>query len=158
MSNIIKGLLILLGLVIYTSCKKPEEYSPVPEIMDTRHKVIDSITGLGTIKYVNFKVHVIDGDWDLGYMEGDTINDTSKIYLKQYNKAIIVLREILAAHYDDVLGDNALMLLAKIYDEYLNDKEKAKEYYLQLILDFPGSVYVSEARKKYRLLRGDNID
>lgn len=55
----------------------------------------------------------------------------------------------------DILGHKALFLEADIYQNYLNDKEKAKELYVQLLKDYPGSVYVAEARKRYRTLRGD---
>ena len=35
--------------------------------------------------------------------------------------------------------------------------EKAKEYYQKIIFDFPSSIHLVDARKKYRKLRGDEI-
>ncbi|MCB0494591.1 MAG: hypothetical protein KDC79_00520 [Cyclobacteriaceae bacterium] len=55
----------------------------------------------------------------------------------------------------DVLGDKALFLEADIYQNYLKDSARAQELYVQLLRDFPGSVYVAESRKRYRTLRGD---
>ena len=46
--------------------------------------------------------------------------------------------------------------LAEIYEVSLNNNAKASEYYQKIIIDFPGSLYVTEARKRFRLLRGDN--
>ncbi|MBL7836660.1 MAG: tetratricopeptide repeat protein, partial [Bacteroidetes bacterium] len=57
----------------------------------------------------------------------------------------------------DILADNALFNLAKLYEYNLNDTAKAKRMYELLILNYTGSLFVSEARKHYRLLRGDAI-
>jgi outer membrane protein assembly factor BamD (BamD/ComL family) len=40
----------------------------------------------------------------------------------------------------------------------LNDIEKAKQSYQDVLIKYPGSIYVVEARKRYRALRGDNLD
>jgi hypothetical protein len=37
----------------------------------------------------------------------------------------------------------------------LGDKEKAKIYYQKIITDYAGSLYINEARRRFRLLRGD---
>lgn len=55
----------------------------------------------------------------------------------------------------DVLGDKALFLAADTYQYFLNDTQTAQKLYVRLLKDFPGSVYVAEARKRYRMLRGD---
>lgn len=58
----------------------------------------------------------------------------------------------------EVLADKALFLQADIYQSYLENPEKAKDLYVQLLKDFPGSVYVAESRKRFRTLRGDFKD
>jgi len=55
-------------------------------------------------------------------------------------------------------GDDALYKQAELYDIQLNDKEKAKQLYKDVLDLYPGSIYVVEARKKYRLLRGDTLN
>ncbi|WP_037317798.1 tetratricopeptide repeat protein [Salegentibacter sp. Hel_I_6] len=55
----------------------------------------------------------------------------------------------------DILADNAHYYLAELYANRLEDPEKAKEYYEQIIFNFADSIYFVEARKKYRALRGD---
>ena len=37
------------------------------------------------------------------------------------------------------------------------NKQKAIETYKKLLLDYPGSLFSDEARKRYRVLRGDKI-
>ena len=57
----------------------------------------------------------------------------------------------------DVLSDDALFLLARIQEEDVKDKVKAQELYNQVITKYPGSIYVAEARKRFRKLRGDGV-
>lgn len=55
----------------------------------------------------------------------------------------------------DILADDAFFTIAEIYERQLMDKNKAMEQYQNLMVQFPGSVYVAEARKRFRELRGD---
>ncbi len=82
----------------------------------------------------------------------------AKTYLdfKQDSVAAKYLGKIIAFHKEDILADDALFLLAGLYESTLNDKEKAKELYEDLIMNHKESVYATEARKRYRALRGDN--
>jgi outer membrane protein assembly factor BamD (BamD/ComL family) len=41
-------------------------------------------------------------------------------------------------------------------EEDLKDNAKAQELYNQVLTKYPGSIYVAEARKRFRKLRGDN--
>ena len=79
----------------------------------------------------------------------------AKIYKKQqkWDKAIEELLEVLK--HDDLLTDEALLDLAKIYQEIKKDDASALKYYERIVLDHPGSVYTVEARKHYRKLRGN---
>ncbi len=71
--------------------------------------------------------------------------------------AIATLERITNNPKPDVLSDDALFLLARIQEEDLKDKAKAQELYNQVIVKFPGSIYVAEARKRFRKLRGDGV-
>jgi tetratricopeptide (TPR) repeat protein len=83
----------------------------------------------------------------------------SKIYRKMgdYPNAIAALDKINSAYPDDILGDNALFTLGNIYEENLKDYTKAMEVYQQFLLKYPGSIFTVEARKRFRLLRGDKL-
>jgi len=37
----------------------------------------------------------------------------------------------------------------------LSDKVQAKAYYQKIITDYPGSLWINEARKRFRIIRGD---
>ena len=56
---------------------------------------------------------------------------------------------------EDILADDALFQLGDIYEHHLNDKEKAAEYYKTILFDYKGSLHGVEARKRFRMLRGD---
>jgi tetratricopeptide (TPR) repeat protein len=82
----------------------------------------------------------------------------SKIYIQQeeYEKAVPLLETILEKYKEDLKGDDATFLLAELYDGALNNKNKAMELYKAIITDYSSSILVVQARKKYRVLRGDN--
>jgi predicted Zn-dependent protease len=82
----------------------------------------------------------------------------AKIYIQQkdYEKAVPLLETILEKYKEDLKGDDATYLLAELYDGALNNKNKAMELYKAIITDYNSSILVVQARKKYRVLRGDN--
>jgi len=87
----------------------------------------------------------------------DIIYMRYRIAFKQqkYKEAAAHLEQLIAMYSTDVLGDDATFRLAQLYDYYLNDKEKAKQYYLDVITNYPGSLFRIDAQKRYRILRGD---
>ena len=76
---------------------------------------------------------------------------------QEYKAAAAIYEKILADHIEEIRADNAMYKLAELYENKLNDIEKAKGLYERLFLEFTGSVFALEAREKYRALRGDNI-
>nr|WP_239524859.1 hypothetical protein [Leptobacterium flavescens] len=77
---------------------------------------------------------------------------------KQYDKARLNYIKILEFFGTDILADDALYALGELYSNYLDDPEKAKEFYERIILNHGDSIFAVEARKKYRKLRGDAIN
>jgi tetratricopeptide (TPR) repeat protein len=65
-----------------------------------------------------------------------------------YVKALDYLKQVYERYGDDVLADDALFKTAQLYEKYLKQPEKAREFYEKLIVDFPGSTYVQMARSK----------
>jgi hypothetical protein len=45
-----------------------------------------------------------------------------------------------------------------LYEHKLNNKQKAMELYQDLLTKYPGSLYVVQARQRYRALRGDVLN
>lgn len=95
---------------------------------------------------------------------GHTLTDeayllSAKNHLKrnEYAEAKSFLDKILELHFYDILADDALFILAELAETVDNDEAKAMELYQKLMTDYPGSLYVVEARKRFRELRGDSI-
>jgi len=72
---------------------------------------------------------------------------------KKFEAAAENLTEIIKDYSYDILADDAIYNLALLYDNQLDDKQKAAEYYKQIMFDYQSSIYVVDARKRYRELR-----
>ncbi|NBR15069.1 MAG: hypothetical protein EBQ94_11875 [Flavobacteriales bacterium] len=73
----------------------------------------------------------------------------------QWQKALDYYEDLMKFHEKDILADDALFRMADIYENILLNKEKALELYKQLVIDYKGSLFSAEARKRIRILRGD---
>jgi len=93
-------------------------------------------------------------------IEDEALFRKAKIYEKQgkFELAKENYQEIILAYGEDILADDAYYFLAELYNNELNQPDKAKENYEQIIFRFADSIYYVEARKKYRILRGDQIE
>jgi len=78
--------------------------------------------------------------------------------LGRFAEAEEPLQQILDEHGSDILADDANFYLGKLYEEHLGQPEKAMEFYKRQLTDFPGSIFNVEARKRFRALRGDNLN
>ena len=77
---------------------------------------------------------------------------------KQFAEAAEFLRKVIEFYPLEILLDNALFDLGRLYEDQLKDPERAKVTYEKLLFDQPGSIFVPEARARYRRLRGDAPD
>ncbi len=73
----------------------------------------------------------------------------------EFEQSIMLLEKIVTEFGDDILSDDANFLEGEIYERHLKNKDKAMEIYREFLNKYPGSVYAAEARKRYRVLRGD---
>lgn len=91
-------------------------------------------------------------------IEDETLLKIGQIYQqkKDYNKALNYFDKILTEQKESVYTDEALYFSAEIYRKFLNDNDKAKPLYEKLIFDHPDSIYFTESRRQYRILRGDS--
>jgi hypothetical protein len=90
----------------------------------------------------------------------DILLRKAKIEVRRNNylKAIELLDNLIRDFSWDLLADDALFMKAEIYQYQLNEKLKAAEAYKQIIFDYSGSIYVSEARNRYRELTSVSPD
>lgn len=68
--------------------------------------------------------------------------------INKFDEAIAELKKVLEEH-ESVLADDAMIEIARLYHYNLKNAKEAKEYYKKIMLEFPGSIYVAEARKAY---------
>ncbi|MBI2271780.1 MAG: tetratricopeptide repeat protein [Bacteroidetes bacterium] len=76
----------------------------------------------------------------------------------KYEEAAKYLQNIIDNFSWDILGDDAMYYLAGLYENRLNDKQKAMGLYNDLLVKFPGSMFTVESRKRFRKLRGDAVN
>ncbi|MFT4668860.1 MAG: tetratricopeptide (TPR) repeat protein [Ulvibacter sp.] len=93
-------------------------------------------------------------------IEDEVLLKLGELYEKteQYAKAEASYLKLIEFYNDDILADDAHFRLAKLYQNKLQQPDKAKELYEQIIFNFADSIFFVEARKKYRLLRGDELN
>ncbi|WP_344713026.1 MULTISPECIES: tetratricopeptide repeat protein [Winogradskyella] len=77
---------------------------------------------------------------------------------KQYIKAEANYLEIIKDYRDGILADDAHYHLAELYNTPLANPEEAKQLYEKIIFEYQDSIYFIEARRKFRMLRGDSIN
>lgn len=68
-------------------------------------------------------------------------------------KAVGYLKKVIELYGKDVLADDATYRIAQIYARQTGRKEEALKFYEQLIIDYPGSTYVHQARQAIRELQ-----
>ena len=92
-------------------------------------------------------------------LEDDVLYLKAEIYRKtnDYSSAAETYQRIVETYKESIRADNALFALAEIYEYHLKDVEAAKKYYETIFIDYSDSTFAVEARKKFRLLRGDNL-
>lgn len=75
----------------------------------------------------------------------------------KYQEALQHYNTIIQYFSDGIYIDEALYFSAEIYNKHLANPEKAKELYEKIIFNHQDSIYFIDARKEYRILRGDNV-
>jgi tetratricopeptide (TPR) repeat protein len=90
----------------------------------------------------------------------DVIFKQAEIRIKQgnYKDGDSLLQKLVDFYPDGLLGDDALFLQADLNENQLNNKIKAMICYENLIFKYPASLYTVEARKRFRKLRGDQVN
>lgn len=77
---------------------------------------------------------------------------------KLFDKAEANYLLIIKDYREDILMDDALYHLAELYNTFLAKPEDAKANYERIIFEHEDSIYFIDARKKFRMLRGDPIN
>lgn len=119
------------------------------ELLVMQNKLEQAVIELDSIPKL-FPAHVLSDD--ILFLKGQILEkkDSWLAAIETYNTLAI-------AFGTDVLADNALFKMGEIYMNRLGDHKKAKEAFEKIILNYPSSLYIIDARKHYRKLRGDSV-
>lgn len=120
------------------------------ELLILQHQYDKAIARLDSINLI-FSEHTL-GD-DIYFKKAEIYKQTNR-----YVDAVKMYENILEFFPTELYGDDALFKEAELYERYLNDKEKAKQLYQDMLVKYPGSIYVVDGRKRYRDLRGDIVN
>jgi len=143
------SLLISDNLALDTITKPLEMYANA-DLLFLQHRDSESILTLDSI---------------MEMYPGHSLQD--EIYFKKYEismrngeylKAEGYLNKIVEIFPSDVLADKAIYRLAVLNEEQFDNSKKASELYELILLNYSNSLYVDEARKRYRDIRGDVIE
>ncbi|MDD3721344.1 MAG: tetratricopeptide repeat protein [Lutibacter sp.] len=142
--------LLITDNVVKDSLKMALKKYAVADLLSFQNKNEQAIDTL-TLVLKQYKGHPI---------EDEALFKQAQLFEKtnQFTNAENNYLQIINLNKDDILADDAHFYLAELYFNKLNNPEKAKEYYQKIIFDYPSSIYVVDARKKYRELRGDAVN
>ncbi|MEM6842577.1 MAG: tetratricopeptide repeat protein [Bacteroidota bacterium] len=140
------SLLIQNNTVLDTSGAAMQAYADV-ELMLFQNKQEDALEKLDSM-LSTYKGHPLEDEifWLMAKVD---------LQLGDFEQSLENLNRISESYNHDILGDDALFMTGRIYEEQLKDTEKAMELYTQFMREYPGSIYVADVRKRFRNLRGD---
>ncbi|HIP27325.1 MAG TPA: tetratricopeptide repeat protein [Flavobacteriaceae bacterium] len=131
---------------IRTALKK---YSKA-DLLAFQNKTQKAIDTLAVI-LKDFKGHAIEDE--ALYFQAELFKKQGKFEFAENNYL-----KIIQLKKDGILTDDAYYELGELYSNQLNDIEKAKEMYQKIIFNYANSIFLVDARKKFRKLRGDLLD
>ena len=120
------------------------------DLLSTQHRYDQARTKLDSIVSI----------WPGHALEDEILMTQGHMALAQGNldTALALFQEVVDLHFDDILADDALFELGKLYEDRLGDEEAAAGYFEQLLFDYPNSLHAVEARRRFRAMRGDDIE
>ena len=123
-----------------------KEYAAI-ELLMAQNKIDEALTRLSKFSQTTTDQQIKD---DVYWLEASL-----RMKKGEFEKAFSLCEKIVSEFGEDILADDAYFMEAEIQERYLKNKDKAMELYREFLTKYPGSVYVAEARKRFRLLRGD---
>ena len=101
-------------------------------------------------EYTNIETHSLSHP-----LLDEVLMRKAQIRMKQarYTDADSLLQKLVDFYPFDITADDALMMMAELNEDKLNNTTKALECYEKLLLDYPTSLYTDRARKRYNALK-----
>tara|TARA_B110000459_G_scaffold172899_1_gene194685 strand:+ start:10271 stop:12082 length:1812 start_codon:yes stop_codon:yes gene_type:complete len=142
------SIFILDNLGLDTTTATMQMYADA-DLLHIQNKDQEALSLLGDI-LIKYPGHALTDD--IYYKQAQILLESQK-----FEKANTLLKLLFQDFSEDILADNALFLLGEVYQKYLDQPDKAMEYYKIIITDYTNSVLMVEARKRFRFLRGDDV-
>ena len=133
--------------------------------LDTTNTAMELFSKADLLKYQQkYSESILQYDSLLSCFPSHSLTDEvymrkAEIYIKLDNisEAIKMYNNIIDEWSYDILADDAIYLLARLYDSMLNDQVKAQNLYERIIVEYNSSIFASESRRRFREIRGDKI-
>ena len=119
------------------------------ELLIEQHKYKEAFSLMDSIR-INFPYHSLADEMLM--RKGKAMEMQGK-----WQDAVAYYEDVLTFHSRDILADDALFRIADIKETILGDKEQALASYKRLLIDYRSSLFGAEARKRVRILRGDQF-
>jgi tetratricopeptide (TPR) repeat protein len=119
------------------------------ELLIEQHKYKEAFSLMDSIR-INFPYHSLADEMLM--RKGKAMEMQGK-----WQDAVAYYEDVLTFHPRDILADDALFRIADIKETILGDKEQALASYKRLLIDYKSSLFGAEARKRVRILRGDQF-
>ena len=121
------------------------------DLLDFQNKIYEALAGYDTMLAV----------YDDHTLTDEILWEKAQLLMKlgRFADATDQLLKIITDFTFDIVADDANFLLGEINEKHLHNKEKAMEYYQAQFTkpEYGGSLYIVEARKRFRKLRGDKV-
>ena len=114
------------------------------ELKALQHRFGDAFAALDSIAFL-YPSHELEDD--IWYLKANIYADQ-----KNFERAEYFYNQVVEKHADDIRGDNAMFELAGLYENQLDQPEKATKLYEKIFIDHSNSTFAIEARKRYRAL------
>ena len=139
--------LIISDAIAVDTNEAPLKLFACADLMIRQHKYEEAIVKMDSINLL----------YSSNTLGDDIYFKKAQIYMiqKKYKDVESMYKNILEYYPNELYADDAQFKLGELYEYYLSDKEKAKQIYQELLLNFSGSTYAVDARTRYRELRGD---
>jgi outer membrane protein assembly factor BamD (BamD/ComL family) len=117
------------------------------ELLLFQHKTTEALVAIDSM-LVDLPGHDLTDD--LLYVKADI-----KKQQGEFGEAAVLLNKIVEEYGKGLLGARSYYELGMLYENNIKDKDRALELYNDFLKKYPGSIYTTEVRKRFRILRGD---
>ncbi len=125
-------------------------YYSKADLLMYRNKLDEALTTLDSIQMVALWHPLHD---EVLFKKGEIMLQKGEFEIADSLFAMVV-----EMYPEDILSDNALMIRAELNERQFGNVDIAMQLYERVLFEYPGSLFVVQARKRFRELQGDIIN